>query len=98
MSHDEAQAARARLADAIQFKRKGGVYWYPDLLVDRHAIDLLGITYHPKKDEDEIITQFSGIAWIQFNHISEETIDTRAVSNNVGHSRAAWAKALGGEC
>lgn len=59
--------AQHRIQDAIQFSRKGGGYWFPDLLVDRAAIRLLKVSYKPTKDADEVLAQFTGLCFIQFN-------------------------------
>jgi hypothetical protein len=63
----EIQLAADRLADAIQFRQYANGYWFPDLLVDRNAIKLLKIRYKPTKSEDEVLTQFCGVAFVQFN-------------------------------
>lgn len=67
MFNFEASQAQERLADAIQFRRKGGGYWYPDLPVDRHAIWLAKIEYRHTKSEDDALTQFANVAFVQFN-------------------------------
>lgn len=67
MFNFERMAATKRLEDAIHFRRMGGGYWYFDLLVDRHAAQLVGVQYHPVLTEDEVITQFADKAWVQFN-------------------------------
>ena len=73
MTRIEGDEARARLKDAIHFRRKGLGYWCPDLLVDRHAIALVGVEYHLAKDEDEVLKQFSGKACVSFAEPSLET-------------------------
>ena len=67
MFNCEIQPPSERLADAIQFRQKGGDYWYPDTLTDRNAIRLSKITYKPAKDPDEVLRQFSGVCFCQFN-------------------------------
>jgi hypothetical protein len=66
MFNFEIEPAAQRLADAIQFRQKGG-YWFPDLTVDRNAITLAKIRYKPSKSEDEVLAQFANVAFVQFN-------------------------------
>lgn len=66
MFNFEVEPARQRLQDAIQFRRKGGGYWCPDLLIDRNAIELAGIDYKPSRDADAVLQQFGDIAWVEF--------------------------------
>jgi hypothetical protein len=67
MNNRDRAEATARLADAIQFRQAAGNRWYPDLLVDRHAIALTGVKWEPQRSEDETLTMFSGVAFCQFN-------------------------------
>jgi len=67
MFNHEIQPAFDRLADAIQFRQKGGGYWFPDTLTDRNAIRLSKIAYKPTKDPDDVLRQFSGVCFCQFN-------------------------------
>ena len=62
----EVQPAINRLVDAVQFKRKGGL-WFPDMLVDRRAVSLSGVKFKPSEDADEILEQFTGVCFLQFN-------------------------------
>lgn len=63
----ERVAATKRLDDAICFRRMGGGRWYFDLLVDRHAAQLVKVEYHPVLTEDEVLAQFANKAFVQFN-------------------------------
>jgi len=67
MFNHELLPARQRLADAIQFRQMGGGYWHPDRLTDRNAVRLSGVTYRPAKDADDVLRQFSGVCFCQFN-------------------------------
>jgi len=62
----EIQPAIDRLVDAVQFKRKAGL-WFPDTLVDRRAVYLSGVKFKPSGDADEILEQFSNVCFCQFN-------------------------------
>ena len=55
----EVEPARQRLESGIHFRRMGGGYWYPDLIVDRNAINLIKVKFHPRKTEEEIRQLFS---------------------------------------
>lgn len=59
--------ASERLADAIQFRQMGGGYWFPDTLTDRNAIRLSKVTYQPARSEDDVLGQFAGVCFCQFN-------------------------------
>lgn len=67
MFNFEIEPAAQRLADAIQFRRMGGGYWFPDTLTDRHAITLSKVCYRPSQCADAVKAQFAGIASVQFN-------------------------------
>ena len=67
MFNFELEPAFGRLDDAVQFRQKGGGYWYPDTPTDRDAIRLTKVTFRPAKTEDEVLTQFSGVCFCQFN-------------------------------
>ena len=67
MNNREQCEATARLADAVQFRQAAGGHWYPDLLVDRHALTLAKAAYRPLKDRDTVLTQLSGVCFCQFN-------------------------------
>jgi hypothetical protein len=71
MNNTQAQEARMRLKDAVQFKRKGSGYWFPDRIIDRFTFALLGVTYHPKRKEDEVLAQFCDVP-VQFNYSVDE--------------------------
>lgn len=55
MNNKELADATARLADAVHFRQATGGWWYPDLLVDRHALTLAGVPFRPCKTEDGIL-------------------------------------------
>ena len=67
MNNQERCEATDRLDDAIQFRQAAGGSWYPDLLVDRHALHLAGVEYRPMRSRDAILIQLSGICFCQFN-------------------------------
>lgn len=64
MFNREIDEADTRAKDAIRFRRKGGGYYCPDLLVDRNALKLLKVQYKPTKDADNVLEQLSGLAWV----------------------------------
>lgn len=47
----------------VNFRRKGSGYWYPDKILDRNVLCLLGIDYKVTKDADEVLRQLEGKAW-----------------------------------
>ena len=66
MFNFEIGPATQRLESAIRFRRKGGGYWYPDTLTDRHAITLAKIHFRPTKSEDDVLAQFANVAFVEF--------------------------------
>ena len=66
MFNFELEPAFARLDDAVQFRQMRG-WWYPDTAADRNAIRLTKVAFRPAKTEDEILTQFPGVCFCQFN-------------------------------
>jgi hypothetical protein len=66
MFNTEIDPAYQRMLDGIRMKKKGGGYYYPDLIIDRNAIALTKVRYIPTKDEDDVLKQFSGACWIVF--------------------------------
>ena len=71
MNHVQANQAQQRLKEAVQFKRKGSGYWFPDTILDRFTFSLLGVTYHPKRKEDEVLAQFNDVP-VKFNYSVDE--------------------------
>ncbi len=51
---------------SISFRKKGGGFYYPDKLIDRTMIRLVGVRYIPSKNEDTVIGQFANKAWVDF--------------------------------
>lgn len=56
--------ATKRLDDSIHFRRAGSGYFVPDLIVDRDALTLIGVTLKPTKSADDLIYQLSDKAWV----------------------------------
>ncbi|MEN6558547.1 MAG: hypothetical protein ABFC54_10250 [Thermoguttaceae bacterium] len=67
MTIREVEEGTERIDDAIQFRQKGGGYWYPDTTTDRNALRLLNVTLRPSKSADDVLTQLSGRCFCQFN-------------------------------
>lgn len=67
MTEREVAEATTRRYRAIQFRQKGNGYWHYDTLTDRNAGKLTGVNFRPRLTEDEVLTDFSGVAFCQFN-------------------------------
>lgn len=67
MFEREIVEATGRLDRAIQFRQKGSGFWHYDTPTDRNAGKLAGVNFCPRLTEDEVLADFSNVAFCQFN-------------------------------